>query len=117
MSLVDRALNQPVKYRGYRTTLERLGEIYTCSLPGGFSVMERPRYMNMHIYKHWYLAKQGSIFIIVHDQFLKVVIAPYLCLLSEKAGCRVDKLGLRLLTSKDPAGSPKMGPWNETSWL
>jgi hypothetical protein len=59
----------------------------------GFTVMERiisaymnPKSRNTYIYKHWYLAEQGNIFIVLPDQYLKVGLEPSLCLLLAKAG-------------------------------
>jgi hypothetical protein len=46
------------------------------------STYTNPKYMNTYIYKHWYLAEQSNIFIVVHDQYLKVGLEPPLCSLS-----------------------------------
>jgi hypothetical protein len=84
---------KPVTYRGYGTALARQGAIYTCSLPGGFTIMERiintyikPKYMNTYAYKRCYLTEQGNIFIVVPDQYPKAGLEPFLCLLSVKPG-------------------------------
>jgi hypothetical protein len=45
-----------------------------------------PKEMNTYVYKHCYLAEQGNIFIVVHYQYPKVGLEPFLCLLSAKPG-------------------------------
>jgi hypothetical protein len=92
MKLMDRVMNRPVTYRGYGTTLARLGEISAPFLEG-FTVMGRmisayinPKYMNTYIYKHSHLAEQGNVIIVVSDQCPKPGLEPYLCLLSAKPG-------------------------------
>jgi hypothetical protein len=50
------------------------------------SAYVNPKDMNTDIYKYCYLAEQGNIFIVVHDQYPKVGLEPFLCLLSANRG-------------------------------
>jgi nitrous oxide reductase len=84
---------RPVTNRVSGTTLARLGEIYTRSLPGGFHChgennqrIHQSQDMKTYIHMHWHHAEQGDIFIVVRDQTPKVGLEPFLWLLSAKPG-------------------------------